>query len=179
MWIVLDSEGRQRVLKDFWLDFVRLPEHEILALIIEDIRSNEDLGDDFVRLVRKYMLTPVAYWKVCIRDNIPDDTTAVMMGGFDPSAAKLTPLTPTLSAASKTQSVGITLASDQNHLHPEPSRNQYAPAGNRWSWRYHYRIVFEECGTSVNEECDLGNVISALKGVIYGTRLCWTSSSSY
>ncbi|KAE9396579.1 hypothetical protein BT96DRAFT_922045, partial [Gymnopus androsaceus JB14] len=114
VWLVVDSNGKYRVLKDLWLDKDRAPEHEIRADILRDVHKTQDKATE--EKLRSHMLTPIAHCKVCI-EGVEDDTTAVMMRGYDLSDARMIPFrTPPVPAGPSTQSRGLALPSDRDSI---------------------------------------------------------------
>ncbi|KAF9078836.1 hypothetical protein BDP27DRAFT_1441204 [Rhodocollybia butyracea] len=183
IWKVKDREGKIRVLKDLWLEWDRVPEHEILQRIIDDIKNLDDPeAHDMAEIVRERTLTPLAFCKVAVDDAV-DDTKNVMMGGFDLAGQTVIDLVtaPTPASGSR-QSVGPSLPSDRDHASQSltsesttlptstrshlPPRQALAREQPVYSRRYHYRIVFEQYATTIYNERNLGNIINGLADVV-------------
>lgn len=183
VWLVVDSNGERRVIKDIWMDTDRLPEHEIREAILNDVLKtrNEEAANN----LRRHMLTPLAHCKVCV-DGVEDDTTAVMIRGYDLSSARMIPFrTPHVPADPSTQSRGLAIPSDRDSvsqsLSSQPTLNlqhQTVPPSShpgrviidedrpRLHARYHYRAVFQEFATTVYDERSLGNVLRCVTDIV-------------
>ncbi|KAF9078837.1 hypothetical protein BDP27DRAFT_1441205 [Rhodocollybia butyracea] len=153
IWKVKDHEGKIRVLKDLWLEFDRVPEHEILQRIIDDIKNLDDPeAHDMAEIVRERTLTPLAFCKVAVDDAV-DDTKTVMMGGFDLAGQTVVDLVtaPTPASASR-QSVGPSLPSDRDHASflPTSTRSHLPP----------------QYATTIYNERNLGNIMNGLTDVV-------------
>ncbi|KAJ3757721.1 hypothetical protein EV360DRAFT_45467 [Lentinula raphanica] len=159
VWQVTDSAGHPRVLKDVWLETDRKEEHVILQDILDAAKSIKSEHEyDYRAELEKRMLKPMAHCRVLVDNNTvegepvkgpPDDTGAIMLRGYDLGSAKPVKLLP-----DKTSTPA-----------PPPTASTYA--GHH---RYHYRIVFEQCATTIYDERNLGNVLRALLDV---TRALW------
>jgi hypothetical protein len=185
IWKVKDREGKIRVLKDLWLEFDRVPEHEILERIIDDIKnSGEPNADKMAESFHQRTLTPLAFCKLAV-DGETDDTKSVMMGGFDLAGQPVVDLvTAQTPASASQQSVGPSLPSDRDHpsqsLASEsttlasstrshiPPRQPLVPEQSVQSRRYHYRIVFEQYATTIYNERSMSNIINTLGDVVIG-----------
>ncbi|KAE9389531.1 hypothetical protein BT96DRAFT_834726 [Gymnopus androsaceus JB14] len=157
VWLVVDSNGKYRVLKDLWLDKDRAPEHEIRAEILRDVRKTQDKATE--EKLRSHMLTPIAHCK------------AVMMRGYDLSGARMIPFrTPPVPAGPSTQSRGLALP-----LIEIPFRSlsildhRQIRHSKRYRLRiaYHYRIVFKEYATTIYDERNLGHIFRSMEGVTW------------
>ncbi|KAJ4475571.1 hypothetical protein J3R30DRAFT_3405839 [Lentinula aciculospora] len=151
VWKVTDDAGNAHVLKDVWLDSNRMEEHSIQQAILEDVQCMKN-GQRFVEVLKNYMFTPIAYGKVCI-DNVEDDTTEVMLDGYNPAELVTVPLiTPAPTATAKSRSMGLSTPTVGDTLYHLP--------------RYHYRILFEEYATTIYEEQSLDDIFHAIAEVI-------------
>ncbi|KAJ3782191.1 hypothetical protein GGU10DRAFT_335752 [Lentinula aff. detonsa] len=191
VWKVKDSSAKIRVLKDVWLESDRLEEHKIREAILADAKAlNEEDGYD--AQLEKRMLRPMAYWRVPVGDE-EDDTGSVMLDSYDLGKAQMVNLiTPKKPPAVPTQSVGMSMPSDKDFVsqsgtaavdqnsdgihrskRPRPQRTildrvfendtqQQASLHHR----YHYRIVFEQCATTIHDERSLSNVFRAIVEVV-------------
>ncbi|KAE9389222.1 hypothetical protein BT96DRAFT_835212 [Gymnopus androsaceus JB14] len=187
VWLVVDSNGKYHVLKDLWLDRDRALEHEIRADILRDVCQTQDKATE--EKLRSHMLTPIAHCKVRI-EGVEDDTTAVMMRGYDLLGARMIPFrTPPVPAGPSTQSRGLALPSDPDSISqsinsrpPPNSPQQTISPPNRVvidrsstkanvpkvHARYHYQIVFKEYATTIYDERNLGHIFRSMEGVIWG-----------
>ncbi|KAJ3976622.1 hypothetical protein EV361DRAFT_258153 [Lentinula raphanica] len=134
---------------------------------------------------RKSTIKPT---KVPVVDRKIDDTTVVMLHGYDLSNVSLVDLisskTPSKPAA---QSVGFSMPRDRDSTHPTTGPNpDYSQASQEGSdammsanvaekhshhHRYHYRIVFEQCATTLYNEPRLRNTMRALIAVVRALRV--------
>ncbi|KAJ3843102.1 hypothetical protein F5878DRAFT_554632 [Lentinula raphanica] len=196
VWKVKDAGGGIRVLKDVWLESDRMGEHEIQDAILKDVEKYDQANNvKFRTALEKRMLTPLAHCKVPVNRE-PDDTTVVMLRGYD--WANASPPVPLLmdraQPKSEAQSMGLSMPGDRDSPHlitsskPDGSHNaaeaesfnediEQAKLTNvakrkardfSRHRRYHYRIVFEQCATAIYDERSMDNVIRALVEVIRG-----------
>ncbi|KAJ3742824.1 hypothetical protein DFH05DRAFT_1421802 [Lentinula detonsa] len=189
VWKVKDSSDKIRVLKDVWLERDRLEEHKIREAILADAKAlNEREVHSFDAQLEKRMLKPIAYWRVPVGDE-EDDTGAVMLHSYDLSNAQMVNLiSPKALSAIETQSVAMSMPTDQDaasqsdtavgldqHSHQETQRHhprrtilESVSAQEQASFhpRYHYRIVFEQCATTIYDERSLANVFRAIVEVV-------------
>ncbi|KAJ3763345.1 hypothetical protein EV360DRAFT_33772, partial [Lentinula raphanica] len=191
VWKVVDDVGHVHVLKDVWLDHSRTEEHLIREEILKAVRDLDD-GERFVERLKKHMLTPIAYGKVRV-DEETDDTSGVMLAGYDPKEDEMVPLIPptTISSRNTRRSTGMSMPSDRDSVRPlsspgfeadesvESSSETPRPrravlddlmkqGGNRLRHhrRYHYRVVFKEFATTIYEEKSCNNVFHAIADVV-------------
>ncbi|KAJ3760773.1 hypothetical protein EV360DRAFT_39112 [Lentinula raphanica] len=160
VWKVKDDEGNLHVLKDVWLDQSRTEEHLIREEILKAVEGLED-GERFAELLKKYMLTPIAYGKVRV-DGLPDDTTDVMLAGYLPVEDEMVPLKPPVTVPSRNtrQSTGMSLPSDKDCI------SSPAVEADEHHRRYHYRVVFKEYATTLYEEKSCDNIFHAIADVV-------------
>lgn len=172
------------------MDTDRLPEHEIREAILNDVLITQN--EEAVNNLRRHMLTPLTYCKVCV-DGMEDDTTAVMIRGYDLSGARMIPFrTPHVPADPSTQSRGLAIPSDRDSVSHSLSsqstlnlRHQNAHLSHpgrvvidvsldedlpRLHARYHYRAVFQEFATTVYDERSLANVLRCITDIVFGER---------
>ncbi|KAE9399811.1 hypothetical protein BT96DRAFT_1019280 [Gymnopus androsaceus JB14] len=152
IWLVVDSNGYYRVLKDLWLDKNRAPEHEIRQEILRDVFKTQNQAA--VDRLKSHMLTPLAHCKVCI-EGVEDDTIAVMMLFQLKVVGALSPQT----AESVSQSLNSQPPPNSQH----ESKEARAPKVHA---RYHYRIVFAEYATTIYDERNLGNIFRSVEDVL-------------
>ncbi|KAJ3795390.1 hypothetical protein GGU11DRAFT_747092 [Lentinula aff. detonsa] len=171
VWKVKDSRAKIRVLKDVWLESDHLEEHKIREAILADAKAlNEEDGYD--AQPDKRMLRPMAYWRVPVGKE-EDDTGSVMLDSYDLSKAQMVNLvTPKKPSAVQTQSVAMSMPSDKDSVSrsgtaavDQVSEN-YNPQQVSPHHRYHYRIVFEQCATTIHDERSLSNVFRAIVEVV-------------
>ncbi|KAJ3763536.1 hypothetical protein EV360DRAFT_33428 [Lentinula raphanica] len=143
VWKVLDSSNKIRVLKDVWLESDRKQEHEIHQAILARAEEYDQANKSkYRRLLEKHMLRPMAYCKVPVVDHSTHPTT-------EPN--------PDYSQASQEGSdamMSANVAEKHSHHH-----------------RYHYRIVFEQCATTLYNEPRLRNTMRALIAVVRALRV--------
>ncbi|KAJ3768088.1 hypothetical protein FB446DRAFT_818059 [Lentinula raphanica] len=211
IWKVKDCAGHIRVLKDVWLETDRKEEHMILEDILESTKSIKSKRKlNFHAELEKRILKPMAHCRVPVYDKTvkgqPDDTSAIMLRGYDLGSANPVKLLPDkTSTQASPSSITHSMPGDRvyipcsssrladgpntNSEHRNPSavcspqatleqvdqtdatdmaqRKVVTYAGHH---RYHYRIVFEQCATTIYDERNLGNVLTALLEV---TKALW------
>lgn len=169
VWLVrAESDQKEYVLKDVWIDNDRELEHQIREALLDDI--DKAFGQAARDEVARHMLTPVAHEKVCIASGVEDDTTTVMMRGWTPSAdtTRLVPLKIEVrSVEPVTQSLGPMSAYDTN---ARPFLKTHVPAIPSIRRKIHY-IVFKEHATTLYQEPCLDNVFTSATQVIKSTSL--------
>ncbi|KAJ3996012.1 hypothetical protein F5050DRAFT_1822131 [Lentinula boryana] len=186
VWQVKGSDGGIRVLKDVWLESDRLEEHKIWEAILADAKAlNGNEEDNHHEELEKRMLKPMAYCRVCV-DNQADDTGTVMLSGYDLSSAPLVDLITPKAPSAEAQSVAMSMPADKDstihstnaipdgldqkyeHSHRTQRENlaQRRVVEHYHHHRYHYRIVFEQCATTIYDERSLDNVFRALVEVV-------------
>ncbi|KAJ3774291.1 hypothetical protein FB446DRAFT_729523 [Lentinula raphanica] len=219
VWKVKDSDGKERVLKDVWLETDRKEEHVILEEILEStklIKPDPELDVNYYEELQKRMLKPTAHCRVLVDDKTvegdpakgqPDDTGVIMLRGYDLGSAKLVKLLPDrASTPAPPPSITYSMPGDRDFVPLSSSRladglddansehldssvvsspqdtleqvdqTDAINAAQRkvvtypGRHRYHYRIVFEQCATTMYDERSLGNVLNALLEV---SRALW------
>ncbi|KAJ3711806.1 hypothetical protein C8R42DRAFT_688643 [Lentinula raphanica] len=210
VWKVLDSSNKIRVLKDVWLESDRKQEHEIHQAILASVEEYDQANKrNYREPLEKRMLRPLAYGKVPVVDHKIDDTTVVMLRGYDLfNVSPVDLITSKIPANPAAQSTGFSMPRDRDstHLTTEPNTNytqepeassqeseassQESEASSQESepimstnvakrrvrnhshhHRYHYRIVFEQCATTIYNERSLGNTLRALIEVVRALRI--------
>ncbi|KAJ3784824.1 hypothetical protein GGU10DRAFT_15723 [Lentinula aff. detonsa] len=171
VWLVKDEDGlsdSRYVLKDVWVDSERQTEDEIRSALLKDV--DEKCGSDARSKVEKHLLTPVAFEKLHI-DTIVDDTTQLIMrGGCIPKTLDHLRLIvlqqsglSTRSQVSTTENpVDVVFSGTRARYFQHGDTSQHGPRVNS---RFHYRIVFLECATTMYDEKHLSNVLGALGDV--------------
>ncbi|KAJ3762230.1 hypothetical protein EV360DRAFT_67243 [Lentinula raphanica] len=219
VWKVKDSDGKERVLKDVWLETDRKEEHVILEEILEStklIKPDPELDVNYYEELQKRMLKPTAHCSVLVDDKTvegdpakgqPDNTGVIMLRGYDLGGAKLVKLLPDrASTPAPPPSITYSMPGDRDFVPLSSSRladrlndansehldssvvsspqdtleqvdqTDAINAAQRkvvtypGRHRYHYRIVFEQCATTMHDERSLGNVLNALLEV---SRALW------
>ncbi|KAJ3985041.1 hypothetical protein F5890DRAFT_1216334 [Lentinula detonsa] len=182
VWKVKDSSDKIRVLKDVWLESDRLEEHKIREAILADAKTlNQRKEHSFDTQLEKRMLRPMDYCRVRVGDE-EDDTGAVMLRSFDLGKAQLVHLiTPRDPPAVETQSVAMSMPTDRDSAKDSASQSgthqtkrpllrriilEDAQQQASHHHRYHYRIVFEQCATTIYDERSLANVFRAIVEVV-------------
>lgn len=181
VWLVKDSSGEQRVLKDVWLDTDQLPEVEIRKRILQDVQHGQ--GEEAVAKLSNFMLTPLAHCKVCV-DGVEDHTADVMMRGYDFSRACIIPIrTEQLPADPLSQSVSFATPSDrdvasQSYRSPKSQRPAVSCRPMRpfldslkQHARYHDRTVYKEYATPIYNERNLGYVFRCVECIVCGKHI--------
>ncbi|KAJ3748344.1 hypothetical protein DFH05DRAFT_1472306 [Lentinula detonsa] len=188
VWKVINDEGNIHVLKDVWLDHSRMEEHKIREAILEDVQRLKN-GQRYAEVLKNYMFTPIAYGKVHV-GGLADDTTDVMLGGYNVVEGDMVPLITPTPAANKntTGSMGMRTPADRDSLHSHPLSDVDEHSPNSSSQtprrtilfapdkvdknklthhrRYHYRVVFKEYAKTIYEERGLDNIFRALAEVV-------------
>ncbi|KAJ3780910.1 hypothetical protein GGU10DRAFT_413684 [Lentinula aff. detonsa] len=188
VWKVINDEGNIHVLKDVWLDHGRMEEHKIREAILEDVQRLKN-GQRYAEVLKNYMFTPIAYGKVHV-GGLADDTTDVMLGGYNVVEGDMVPLITPTPAANKntTGSMGMRTPADRDSLHSHPLSDVDEHSPNTSSRtprrtvlcapdkggenklthhrRYHYRVVFKEYAKTIYEERGLENIFRAIAEVV-------------
>ncbi|KAJ4477423.1 hypothetical protein J3R30DRAFT_3734319 [Lentinula aciculospora] len=182
VWLVTDKadpSNRQYVLKDVWVDSERATEDEIRSTLLKDI--GEKCGADACVLVKRHLLTPVAFGKLCIDASVDDTIQLIMRGGSLPkNLPRLKLIVPQQSGTSRRSristiesAVDVLSSTQARHIQP----GETACIWDRASPRFHYRIVFSEFASTMYDEKHLGNVLGALADVIEALR--WIHKSNW
>ncbi|KAJ3752115.1 hypothetical protein EV360DRAFT_55794 [Lentinula raphanica] len=155
VWKVKDSAGHPRVLKDVWLETDRKEEHEIVTDILnsaKSIKPKPELDINYYEELQKRMLKPIAYCRVLVDDKtdyVPRTTGSRLADGLD---AISEPLDSSVDSSPQDTSEQV----DQVDATNVAQRKVVTYSGHH---RYHYRIVFEQCATTMYDERNLGNVL--------------------
>ncbi|KAJ3724787.1 hypothetical protein C8R42DRAFT_662645 [Lentinula raphanica] len=125
VWKVLDSSNKIRVLKDVWLESDRKQEHEIHQAILASVEEYDQANKrNYREPLEKRMLRPLAYGKVPVVDHKIDDTTVVMLRGYDLfNVSPVDLITSKIPANPAAQSTGFSMPRDRDstHLTTEPN----------------------------------------------------------
>ncbi|KAJ3983355.1 hypothetical protein F5890DRAFT_1523694 [Lentinula detonsa] len=183
VWLVRDEDGpsdSRYVLKDVWVDSERQTEDEIRSALLKDVEAK--CAPDARAIVEKHLLTPVAFEKLHIGAIVDDTTQLIMRGGSMPKTLDHLKLIVLQQSGLSTRSqVSITENPVDNVF--SGTRARYSRYGDtarcspRATSRFHYRIVFLECATTMYDEKHLGNVLGALTDVTEALR--WIHKSHW
>ena len=147
-----DPEDQIRVLKDFWLEKNRKPEHQIYEEIVEDVGrlySEEDADS-----IKQYLLTPVDNAIVKV-DGIEDDTMR----------------RPILLKSSKDAPLNRPPSHDVARCGNARTRTSDMADPEKNCRRLHYRVVFKECATPISRVTMMGDVFVVLADLMKGPSL--------
>ncbi|KAJ3801226.1 hypothetical protein GGU11DRAFT_770359 [Lentinula aff. detonsa] len=183
VWLVRDEDGpsdSRYVLKDVWVDSERQTEDEIRSALLKDVE--EKCGSDARAIVEKHLLTPVAFEKLHIGAIVDDTTQLIMRGGSIPKTLDHLKLIVLQQSGLSTRSQ---VSNTENPVDAvfSGTRARYfrygdtARCSSRATSRFHYRIVFLECATTMYDEKHLGNVLGALTDVTEALR--WIHKSHW
>ncbi|KAJ3732552.1 hypothetical protein DFJ43DRAFT_1154265 [Lentinula guzmanii] len=183
VWLVRDEDDpsdSRYVLKDVWVDSERQTEDGIRSALLKDVE--EKCGSDARAIVEKHLLTPVAFEKLHIGAVFDDTTQLIMRGGSMPKTLDHLKLVVLQQSGLSTRSqVSITENPVDNVFSGTRARyfryGDTARHGPRVTSRFHYRIVFLECATTMYDEKHLGNVLGALIDVTEALR--WIHKSHW
>ncbi|KAJ3999942.1 hypothetical protein F5050DRAFT_751632 [Lentinula boryana] len=183
VWLVKDEDGlsdSRYVLKDVWVDSERQTEDEIRSALLKDV--DEHCGSDARAIVERHLLTPVASEKLHVGTIIDDTTQLIMRGGTIPkNLDHLKLVVPQLSGSSTRSQVSTT--ENPSDAVFSGTRARYLRYGDtarhapRVTSRFHYRIVFLECATTMYDEKHFGNILDALADVTEALR--WIHKSHW
>ncbi|KAJ3733075.1 hypothetical protein DFJ43DRAFT_277086 [Lentinula guzmanii] len=180
VWKVEDAQGNTRVLKDLWLEHDRLEEHQIYENIVKDVEQSAEPGfeEETMNAVVPHLLTPLGHCRVKVSGIADDDTTLVMLRGYDIKKAQATDLMgPSQANPAHTQGFAYSLPHDRDaECITQTSQDSGFQVPQRVvlqetrkipnDQRYHYRIVFKEYATTIYDERSLSNIILALADVL-------------
>jgi hypothetical protein len=145
------------VLKDIWIDSDRIREGNILALLHAEAEGQDK------KLFEKHFLTTICHGDVWTEFDILDDTANALMRGLNitldrDSLFKLQqkPFIPDHKPSTRTDSLRETSRVQAPHLHL------------KYGHKTHYRIVFKEKGTTVDQMRSLPDVIKVLTEIVSG-----------
>lgn len=177
-WIVIHVQTKRTYfLKDIWVEDTRKFEHQILHEILRDVEGK--YGSDVRKEVANHLVTPVQHWVVQV-DGRPDHTTQVMMRSYEPQFHRYLPLKiKAATVSSRRNGVGPAAASDvkspkgaSQAVHklqtrtPVPRQSRRTVLHGKW----HYRIVFEEGGLTLDTVQNLSDVFKVLGDDAKGKR---------
>ncbi|KAJ3733084.1 hypothetical protein DFJ43DRAFT_1117885 [Lentinula guzmanii] len=187
VWKVQDAQGKTRVLKDLWLKHDRLEEHQIYENILKDVENSAkpEHREKARNAVAVRLLTPLEHCRVKVSGIADDDTNLVILRGYDMKNAQTTPLmSPSKPNPPKKQSIGFSFSDDQDaEFVTEASQDSGLQVPQRVvhnslqeteipnDQRYHYRIVFQEYATTIYDERNLANILTAITDVLLALRL--------
>ncbi|KAJ4488373.1 hypothetical protein J3R30DRAFT_3730302 [Lentinula aciculospora] len=153
VWKVRDSNGKIRVLKDIWLEPDRLEEHKIRADILADAKAlnKKKPTDNFDQQRKKRMHKPLGYCRVHVNGQEDDTDTRFWLA-----------LVTSLGSRQPNET-------QQTVEYPQPRRTILERASTNATTnhqRYHYRIVFEQCATTICDERNMDNIFRAIVEVV-------------
>ncbi|KIK69236.1 hypothetical protein GYMLUDRAFT_35305 [Collybiopsis luxurians FD-317 M1] len=189
VWKVVDSVGKIHALKDLWMEFDRPEEHTIYHQILDDIASASDRNT-----VSQALLTPIAYGRVEVLGK-PDDTQDIVLQGYndqETSFGQLTTVPVVKFNPTMLVSLGHSHPDDEDRASfpksedPDTSEDtntsddtgttedketpefalrcaQFRQLSSR---RYHYRVVYEECATTIGKTTKLEKVVLAIIQIV-------------
>ncbi|KAJ3743581.1 hypothetical protein DFH05DRAFT_1619103 [Lentinula detonsa] len=171
VWLARDEAGpsdSRYVLKDVWVDSERQTEDEIRSALLTDVE--EKCGSDARAKVETHLLTPVAFEKLHVGTIVDDTTQLIMRGGSIPKNLDhlklVVPQQSRLSTRSQVSTtenpVDVVFSGTRARYFQHGDTSQHGPRVNS---RFHYRIVFLECATTMYDEKHLSNVLGALGDV--------------
>ncbi|KAJ3733089.1 hypothetical protein DFJ43DRAFT_1223670 [Lentinula guzmanii] len=184
VWKVQDAQGKTRVLKDLWLEHDRLEEHKIYENIIQDVENSNsatpESKEDARKAVVDRLLTPLEHCRVKVSGTADDDTNLVILRGYDMKEARTVALmSPSKSNPPEKQSFGFSFPDDQDAKLIAPAsqdsglqvpqrvvHNSLQETEIPNDQRYHYRIVFQEYATTIYDERNLANILTAISDVL-------------
>lgn len=155
---VIDKDGSVCALKDLWLEDTRKPERQIYNELLDDIEMvfSKKERDRAANL----LMTPVRDWQIKI-DNQPDMTkshTLLLDKGVDLNNWKpLVVGTPRPSDPRLNSRMFSNEAEAIQRHEPKAIRH-----------RQHYRVVFKELATPMDEVANLGDVCTVMADIIQG-----------
>jgi hypothetical protein len=135
-------------------------EGAILAQIYKDADENDKI------LVEKYFLTTVCHGDVLMEPGVIDDTEKGLMRGLEISGANVFKLPRKKLAITKDHSA------PGSNLIRATSRLRARHPSVRYSHKTHYRIVFKEQGTTIDDVRSLPDVLTVLAETATGASLC-------
>ncbi|KAJ4483862.1 hypothetical protein J3R30DRAFT_3838324 [Lentinula aciculospora] len=175
VWLVVDQDSVQYVLKDVWLDMDLLPEHEIRAQLLADVTKKCGAKDSAT--LQKHLLTPYTCGKVII-DGAVDTTDGMMRNQTPPlpsdslfifkleqTKSSLRQSCDPASSASATLSVATKGNSESCRSRTKPATTQLLQT-LVLRHKYYYRIIFLEYGHTLFTEKSLLNVYAALTDLL-------------
>lgn len=162
-------EGEAVVLKDTWVDYDRDREGNIMEAVINDLSTPEDR-----ETLREILLTVLCHGDVLGPDGHEDSTRLVPSDRWQPYS--LNEETSTEEDARTTSTNSLANSGAYGALPPKP-RGYDKPV--LFTRKTHYRIVFEEVGTPLNQVDNLRHVFKALWNVSRGEFLCMAKCHRY
>ncbi|KAJ6612788.1 hypothetical protein B0H10DRAFT_279558 [Mycena sp. CBHHK59/15] len=173
------------VLKDAWILADSLSEGEQLRRLHERLESI--IVSPGERHPKEYFLTVLNHAFICLSDNTRDDTIEVMMRGENiPDGVKCVQTTLEEETISQSQvpserlPTPIRSATEYGAMTLR-AQNVGLPAGlpgssptlstAQWGARNHYRIIFKEVGTPVNDLRSLALVMNALADTVQALKI--------
>ncbi|KAJ3980780.1 hypothetical protein F5890DRAFT_1467598 [Lentinula detonsa] len=194
VWKVQGAQGNTGVLKDLWLEHDRLEEHQIYANIIKDVENSNSATPESKAKARKVvvdrLLTPLEHCRVKVSGIADDDTTLVILRGYDMNKARTVALMSTSQPNPRNkQSFGFSSPDDQDtefmtqasqdgfQVPQRVVHNSLQDTEISNDHRYHYRIVFQEYATTIYDERNLANILRAIADVLLA--LDWIHSAGW
>ncbi|KAF8261636.1 hypothetical protein EI94DRAFT_1809947 [Lactarius quietus] len=160
-----DTEDQIYVLKDFWLKKDQKPEHKIYEDIIQDVRCLYSEQD--ANTVKQHLVTPVDNTIVTI-NGVEDDTGTSMMRyrTLEPSEDVQQPIctpSPDETRSSSTYTSSSDIEDDSDAISDIKSD---VPDPEKTCHRLHYRVVFKEYATPIDQVKTMGDVFTVLADLI-------------
>ncbi|KAJ3999941.1 hypothetical protein F5050DRAFT_751652 [Lentinula boryana] len=167
VWLARDEAGpsdSRYVLKDVWVDSERQTEDEIRSALLKDVEQK--CGSDARAKVETHLLTPVASEKLHVGTIVDDTTQLIMRGGSIPKNLDHLKLVVPQQSRLSTRSQVSTTENPVDAIFSR-TRARYLRYGDtarhatRVTSRFHYRIVFLECATTMFvNRCQVGIMFS-------------------
>jgi hypothetical protein len=173
VWAVVDREDRntEYVLKDYWVDFDRNREGNIL----KEIRAKELDMPESEAIAGKHLLKVETHGDVLTSYRVRDSTLSIHRGSKLLSYGRRIDLTKSLPSRTATlNSQGQLLSPTRSSglgnvpVAPRPRPMDILQDGKLTRNMEHYRIVFKGVGKSVYELESFREVFTAILGAIYG-----------
>ncbi|KAJ3849680.1 hypothetical protein EV368DRAFT_85296 [Lentinula lateritia] len=162
------------------VDNGRETEDEICSNLLKYVELK--CGSDACAMVKKHLITPIAFEKLLIGTNVDDTSQVIMRGGFLPKTLRHLKLFVPQQSQSTTRSQVSTRQNPVDAVLSGTSA-RYLPVGDpvqngpQVTSRYHYHIVFQEYATTMYDEKNLGNALRALADVTDALR--WIHKSQW
>jgi hypothetical protein len=153
VWLCLDQEGNQRVVKEQWLKYGRTPEHEVQEKILNAATSKEKR-----ETLKRHFFTILDHESVMIGSE-PDDTHKTAMRGLAlPEKPDLLSIERCTGKSSGEAADTTVTAGSSIPLLPPSIQH-----------RFHYRLVLKEVATPLSEVDDVSENFIALRDGVEGT----------
>lgn len=153
-----EPEGEALVLKDTWIDYDRDREGNIMEAVINDLSTAEDK-----ETLRKILLTVLCHGDVLGPDGQQDSTRVARSDG-----CRFYPLYEETTTDKKARATGTNSLTNSGAYGALTSKVGRYNKPILLTRKIHYRIVFEEAGTPLNQVENLRHVFKALWNVSRG-----------